>query len=242
MQRSYRIATAQLAVRPSVVDNLPKILDYIDRASEGAADFLLLPEGALSGYHGDIDQVEVDQGLERIAKAADAADLVVLVGTSYREGQSVYNQVRIYNEMGQYIGAHSKTLPTPDDLEWCIAGGGLQVFKALGLQFGVLVCNDLWCTPPSPVDDPHLVQGLKSRGAQVIFHAVNSGFDPRYLKWHTAHLEAYAWLHQIPIVTANVGGVEPNNCPTGILGPEGEWVAQLDRTGEGLLIEPVVPA
>lgn len=236
MGMGFRIATAQMAVHHSASENLPRILETIDRARESAADFLLLPECVLSGYHGDFDQREIQHGLESIAEAAERANTVVLVGTSFRDGQSIYNQVRIYDEAGRYVGAHSKTVPTSGDLEWCVAGGGLQVFRARGLAFGALICNDLWCTPPSPRDDPHLVQRLKAMGAQVVFHSINSGFDQRYLKWHTAHLETYAWLHALPIVTSNVGGDEPNNCPTGVLNAEGEWVCQLDRQGEGLAV------
>lgn len=231
----YHIATAQMAVKRNAAENLPRILESIAAAGAAGAHFLLLPECALSGYHGEFDQAEVEGGLDAIAQACASTGVVTLVGTGFRDGQSTYNQVRILDQAGGYIGAHSKTIPTFGDREWCVAGGGAQVFEVLGLRLGTLICNDLWCTPPSPVDDPHLVQALEALGAQLIFHAVSSGFEQSYLKWHTAHLETYARLFDVTIVTANAGGDEPNNCPTGILDASGEWIAQLDRVGEGLL-------
>ena len=84
-----------------------------------------------------------------------------------------------------------------------------------------------------------IVQALKALGAQVIFHAVNSGFEQSYLKWHTAHLETYARLFDVTIVTANAGDDEPSNCPTGTLDASGQWIAQLDRVGEGLLFATI---
>ena len=88
-----------MAVKRSTAENLPRILQSIAAAGAAGAHFLLLPECALSGYHGEFDQADIESGLDAIAQA------------------------------------------------------------------------------------------LKALGAQVIFHAVNSGFEQSYLKWHTAHLE-----------------------------------------------------
>ena len=138
-----------MAVKRSTAENLPRILQSIAAAGAAGAHFLLLPECALSGYHGEFDQADIESGLDAI------------------------------------------------------------------------------------------VQALKALGAQVIFHAVNSGFEQSYLKWHTAHLETYARLFDVTIVTANAGGDEPSNCPTGTLDASGQWIAQLDRVGEGLLFATI---
>jgi NAD+ synthase (glutamine-hydrolysing) len=230
----------QMPVSPDVADNLPRILEHIARAGENGADFVLFPEGALSGYHGEIDQARIESALAEVAEASARADVCALVGTSVREGQSVYNQVRVY-DAGRYLGAHSKTVPTGGDLTWCVAGGGAQVFEARGLRFGCLICNDLWCTPPSPMPDPHLVQQLAERGAEAIFHSVNSGFDQSYVKWHAAHLETYARIHKVWIVTANAAGTEPVNCPSGVVGKDGEWVVQAEPVGEQVVCAEIGP-
>lgn len=233
---TIRLATAQMSVLPHLDTNLPRILGHIERAAAEGAQFVLFPEGALTGYHGDTDPLLTESGLVRIGAACADSGICALVGTTYRDGQTVHNQVRIYDETGLLVGAHSKTIPTRSDLKWHRPGGGPQVFEHRGLRFGALICNDLWCTPPAPLPDTHLVQQLAEGGARIVFHAINSGFDLRYLKWHTAHLETLAWSHRIHILTANASGDLALNAPSGLVGPNGEWLAQADPVGEHLLV------
>lgn len=243
---TIRLATAQMPVQPYLETNLPRILQHIDRAAAEGAQFVLFPECALTGYHGDTDPLLTETGLVRIGAACANCGICALVGTTYRDGQTVYNQIRIYDETGLLVGAHSKTIPTRGDLKWHRPGGGAQVFEYSGLRFGALICNDLWCTPPASLPDTHLVQQLAQGGACIVFHAINSGFDQRYLKWHTAHLEMLAWSHRVHILTANASGDLPLNAPSGLVGPSGEWLAQVDLVGEHLLVVnaelPGVPA
>lgn len=229
---NLKLAAVQMPVARELDANLPKMLRYIDRASSDEADLLLFPEGALSGYHGEIDQEQVEDGLSQLRRACAAGGVCALVGTSYREGQSVYNQVRVYDDGGRYLGAHSKTLTTGGDLQWTTPGGGTQVFEHKGLCFGAMICNDLWCTPPCPAPDTHLVQQIAQAGGKAVFHAINSGADQGYLKWHTAHQELYARVYGVYILAANAAQPSAVNAPTGLLSPRGEWLAQAERLGE----------
>ncbi len=233
---TLNLVTVQMRVERDVQANLSRILRGIERAATDGADFVLFPEAALSGYYGGFDQPAIEAGLAQVSAACRDRGVAALVGTCYREGQAVYNQVRVFSDDGMYLGAHSKTIPTRGDLEWCVAGGGVQVFEHKGLTFGALICNDFWCTPPSALPDTHLVQQLAEAGARVVFHAINSGFNLGYLKWHTAHLEMYADIYNIHVLTSNAAGDEPTNAPSGLLTPQGDWAAQADPTGEQYLL------
>ena len=74
---------------------------------------------------------------------------------------------------------------------------------------------------------------LGHKGAQVIFHSVNSGTDQGYLDWHTVNLHMRAKESGIYIVTVNAANAhQPINSYSGVVSPEGEWLVKLPLQGE----------
>ena len=84
-ERKLRIAGAQIAVSSDVAANEQRILRAIGQAAEDRADFLLTPEGSLSGYRADFGRTEVAEATERVADAARAAGVGLALGTCYKE-------------------------------------------------------------------------------------------------------------------------------------------------------------
>jgi predicted amidohydrolase len=231
--RELTVAGLQMFVTRDVKANEGVIHRAIDQAAGAKADFLLTPEGSLSGYSPDFDQAVVAGAVQRVAQHAKEFRVGLLLGTCYKEtGGYCYDQVRVHAPGGEYLGAYSKILlcssldrPGTGEMRDYVAGT-LKTFSWDGITFGVLICNDLWATPGyTTTSNPYLAWQLKSMGARIIFHAVNAT-GPEYLRYrpyHETNQNLWALGLKIPIVTTNaVDGANPTNCRAGVIGPDGE--------------------
>lgn len=101
------------------------IMRPVDKAAAVKADFLLTPDGNLSGYNPNINRVAVADAIPRITrkncgsgccsvrvKEQERGCKHVLESSPSVEGQKYcYDQVRVYAPSGEYLGAYSKILP-----------------------------------------------------------------------------------------------------------------------------------
>jgi predicted amidohydrolase len=235
---NIRIAGIQMEAAHELADNLPRILSHIRWAAAQGAQYCLFPEASLSGYHGEFRQQEVDDALQEIAVACREYQITALISTGMHVDDGIQIQVRIYGQEGEFLGNHAKMVPTSGDRTWCIPGNELRVFHHNGITFGCLICNDLWVTPGcGPYPDPRLTYQLGQLGAQVVFHAINSGFAPQYLPYHESNLALRANESGFPIITSNaVVGMNPVNCGSGVMGANGEWLVRANSVGEGAFV------
>lgn len=229
--KTVRVLGVQMPVSKKLDENLERILSYLKPTD---ADFVLFPEMALTGYHGDFSQKSVERAWSQIAEACRQTYTTALVGTGSKNGEGTYIQTRVYGANGELMGTHEKIMATSKDREFCRPGGELRVFQHAGIRFGCLICNDLWVTPGcGPYPDPRLTYQLGKKGAQVIFHSVNSGASSIHAPFHESNLVLRAIESQVYICTANAATNEgPVNCPSGVVSPEGKWLVQCPRDGE----------
>jgi predicted amidohydrolase len=228
---TIRVTGVQMEVKPKKSDNLPRMLEYIQKND---CDFILFPEMALTGYNNDFSDTRTQEAWRQIAAACRQYYTTAIVGTGARAEGHAYIQSRVYTHEGELLGTHEKLVPTQNDREWCRPGEELRTFKDHGITFGCLICNDLWVTPGcGPYPDPRLSYKLGQQGAQLIFHSVNSGTTQIHLPWHDINLRLRAIEAGLYICTANaaVPG-DTINCPSGIVSPEGEWLVQCPLEGE----------
>lgn len=228
---TIRVTGVQMEVKPKKSDNLPRILEYIQKID---CDIMLFPEMALTGYNNDFSDARTQEAWRQIAAACRQYYTTAIFGTGARANGYTYIQSRIYTHEGELLGTHEKLVPTQSDREWCRPGEELRVFKDQGITFGCLICNDLWVTPGcGPYPDPRLTYQLGQNGAQVVFHSVNSGTTQLHLPWHDINLRLRAIEAGLYICTANaaVPG-KAINCPSGIVSPKGEWLVQCPLEGE----------
>src|SRR5574340_603442 len=174
-----RISGLQMLVSQEVAENEARLLAGIERAAADKADFLLTPEGSLSGYYPGFDREQVAAAAERLRLAAQQAGVGLALGTCYKElvgeREYCYNQVRIYTATGEYLGYHAKILrcssldfPGTGEMAAYVEGV-LRTFDWNGVRFGALICNDLWATPRwTTMPNPYLPWKLKQMGAQFI--------------------------------------------------------------------------
>lgn len=228
---TIRVTGVQMAVGATKGENLPKILEHIKNSD---CDIIIFPEMSLTGYNGHFSDARTIEAWQQIATACRQSYVTAIIGTGARTDGHAYIQSRIYTGEGELLGTQEKLIPTEKDREWCRPGDELRVFKLNDLDFGCLICNDLWVTPGmGPYPDHRLSYQLRQKGAQVIFHTVNSGCDPFYADYHNANLLLRARESGCHIVTVNAASFNgPINSHSGVVSPKGEWLVRCNPQGE----------
>jgi len=253
---TLRVATAQIPVTKNIEENVAAITRALDVAIQEKADILLTPEGSLSGYTPQFDQAAVDAHLKKIVDRAGEAGLALALGTCYVEpddGQC-YNEIRFYDDAGEFVGFHTKTLlcgsltePSKGEINH-YGTRPLRTFDIKGITVGGLICNDMWANPQcTPMPDAHLSQQLSESGARIIFHAINGGRNggpwSEQVNWpyHETNLRMRAVSGKVWIVTAdNCFPTDiPCSAPSGVLQPNGQWAAQARRVGEDIVVHTI---
>ena len=212
--KTITVSGMQMLVTKDVAKNEKSILAAIKKAANEGSDFLITPEGSLSGYTVEFDRQQVAQALERVVASAKKHKVGLLLGTCYKElidnKEHCYNQVRVYTPQGDYLGAHDKilrcsSLSMPGSGEMAdYEARKLQIFEWKGIRFGVLICNDLWASPGyTTIPNPYLPWKLKQMGAQIIFHAIHSGTKQSYRAFSESSVELWAKSLEIYIVEVN---------------------------------------
>ena len=251
----FRVAGYQMPVGRDIADNSRRIRAAIDHAADNGAEILLTPEGSLSGYTHEFDATAVKKALEHVTEHARAKEVGLALGTCFMEQDGkCYNQIRFYRSDGKYLGFHSKTLccgsvdgPSEGEINH-YAVSDLRIFPWRDdIRIGGLICNDLWANPGyTPMPDTHLSQQLSSRGARIIFHAVNGGRDGSNwseLTWqyHESNLRMRARAGGLWIVTVDNASPEelPCSAPSGVIDPSGQFVCQTKPKGEQFFVHTI---
>jgi len=241
-----KISGFQMNVTNDIEQNKAQILEGIKFASEEGSDFLVTPEGSLSGYTDQFDQNKVSGALKEIVTKASESKVGLFLGTCYKEKtggiEYCYNQVRVYSQEGQHLGAYSKilrcsslSLPGSGEMTSYIEGV-LKVFELKGCRLGILICNDLWATPGyTTMPNPYLPWKLKQMGAQMIIHCINSGTAQRYRNFHESSASLWAYSLNIPILEVNAAhGNEIINASSGLIEATGERPQKVNDSGNQL--------
>lgn len=228
---TIRVTGVQMVVEKSKGENLPRILEAIKRSD---CDFLVFPEMSLTGYNNEFSDQRTHEAWQQIATACRQSYVTAIVGTGARTDGRTYIQSRIYTDAGELLGTQEKLVPTEADRKWCRPGDELRTFNYKELEFGCLICNDLWVTPGSgPYPDRRLSYQLGQKGVRAIFHSVNSGCDPFFAEYHNANLQVRAKESGCYIFTVNAASNNgPINAPSGVISPSGEWLAKCKLQGE----------
>jgi predicted amidohydrolase len=254
---TLRVATAQLPVTKDITANAAAIHRALDVAIKENADILLTPEGSLSGYTPEFDQSEVDKQLAKILDRARTAGIALALGTCFVEpdDNQVYNEIRFYDAQGTLQGFHTKTLlcgsltdpPTGEIEDYGIRP--LRTFEINGIRVGGLICNDMWGNPQcTSMPDPHLSQRLSEAGAQILFVSINGGRDGGdwsrevYWHYHETNMRMRASAGKLWVVSADNCHPSdiPCSAPTGVLAPNGNWVAKANDQGEQIVVHTIV--
>lgn len=244
-----RFAGAQIPCTTSIDTNIEHIKNAIDWAAENLVDYLLTPEGSLSGYYPGYDKdVDALFAAEKIIVSYAAKKNVGLcLGTMwcesdnrFPEGYRKENQIRFYTKSGDFIDSTNKTYTIPEYDQTVVSDSITIVDMPDDIRASGLICNDFW----GGLEFPSLPIYVKEQlGAHVIFHATNGfkGELPVYDEitevWHEGNLRMASFITGIPIITVD-NCYKMNGDPfdgktssqSGIL-LNGEWQVKAPRTG-----------
>jgi len=247
-QKNIVIAGLQMNVSKSIEENEGVIIRHLNSLKGKNIDFLITPEGSLSGYNSEFNGSELKEALTKVLTVAKSVNVGLILGTCYKDiidgKEYCYNQARVYLPDGTFLGAYSKILTcspldnpgTGEMMEY--VQGSVKTFSINDINVGILICNDLWATPGyTTIPNPYLPWKMKEAGAQIIFHIINSGTNLEYRTFHEASVELWAKTLKIPIVEVNAAhGNEEINAGSGIISKKGEKMKSVINKGEQLFI------
>jgi len=216
--RPVKIASAFFVPRYSLEENLKVMLDLADRAGKMQADVLLFTE---SGYDRGIMPISA-KGVsfpgditDRFSEKAKKYNCYILVNLAEEENGFYFNSTALIDRSGNIIGKYRKTHLPKCELEIGFSHGDeLPVFDMDFGKVGVLTCFD--------IEFFEAGRFLRNKGAEIIFvptignYLMNSQMQA---KWHGLY-----------VVVSGAHVPQPSR----IIGPNGEIIADVDGTEDGL--------
>ena len=147
-----RIALAQ--INPVVGDfnfNANKIKQYLKQARKMAADVVLFPELAVTGYPPE-DLLLKEKFLIQSHKTLEkirphSKDLTAIIGFAEKKGKELYNSAALLCD-GKKVGTYQKMLLPNygvfDEKRYFHEGKSSVRFTLKGLVLGITICEDIW--------------------------------------------------------------------------------------------------
>lgn len=201
--RTIRIATTSLATledtappfnlrHPQPADTLQLGLSLLETAGEQGADLACLPEGFMAAglpldRISSVAQTIPGPAFDAVAQCARRYAMYVVAGFYELAGDWVRNIAALIDRQGNLVGTYSKMHPTEQEIVCGVTpGSDVVVCETDFGRLGLAICFDLNWQP--------FWAGLAQQQADLVcwISAYEGGFP----------LQAYAWLHQYPIVTS----------------------------------------
>ncbi|MCL4744110.1 MAG: NAD+ synthase [Burkholderiaceae bacterium] len=240
-----RIAAAQINQTVGDFDgNARRIIDAAKAAAAQGAGVLVTPELSLCGYPPEDLLLRAafydrcDAALARLQAETASLELHLLVGMPVRRNGLRYNAALVLHR-GSTVGEYAKhDLPNYDvfdEQRYFEPANRPLVFEALGLRFGVVICEDFWYR--------HAPEMARASGAQVLL-ALNA--SPFHTDKHVGRIDVArenVSLLSMPIVAANLVGGQDELVFDGLsfaLDRMGAVVAQSKAFETDLLLVDVV--
>jgi NAD+ synthetase len=168
INQGMKLAIAQMNfVVGDIAGNSAKILSTAEQAKQSGATLLLTPELSLTGYPPEDLLLREDfnaasqAALLQLARKIDG--ITVIVGHPHSYQGSCYNAASVLQDGRIVATYHKHALPNHsvfDELRYFSAGTEPLVFEHQGLKCGVLICADVWDSPPAIL--------AKKAGAEVL--------------------------------------------------------------------------
>jgi predicted amidohydrolase len=169
---SVRIALANIEIPESPEDSVQRAERAIAAAAAAGARIVCFPEAYVPGYpwpkpsaRKAVSSAFLAAALERIAQAARAGRIGVVLGTERVVSEKPRLSVAVVRPDGEIAGFQDKVQldPSEQEDETYEPGSGRQLFELAGLRFGVVICHEGFRYPET-------VRWAARRGAQLVFH------------------------------------------------------------------------
>jgi N-carbamoylputrescine amidase len=266
MTAPLQIGLVQMSMTTDRADNLARAEGHVREAARQGATVVCLPELFLSRYFCQTEDADVfalaeavpGPTTEALAPLAAELDVVVVASLFEKRARGLYhNTAAVLDGKAGYLGKYRK-MHIPDDPlfyeKYYFAPGdlGFKNWETSKGDVGVLVCWDQWY--------PEAARLTALQGSEVLFYPTAIGWHPgekaeygeaQRDAWVTAQ-RAHAVSNGVYVVAVNRTGFEPTDeadtdaeahgrglqfwGSSFVAGPNGQILAQMDETTEGVLV------
>lgn len=250
MERTYCLA--QFSMSDKYEENIRKADNYIEKAAEEKACFLLLPELFESLYfcqEEDYDKFDLaeefkdSKTIAHFQKMAAKYHIVLPISFFEKAGQVYFNSLAMIDADGKVLGLYRKShIPTGECYEekfyFSEGNTGFKVFDTKAGKIGAAICWDQWF--------PEAARIMALKGAELLCYPTAIGSEPVLPKDSRDHWQnvmcGHAAANILPVMAANRVGIEKGKKSqmeffgSSFVSDEyGNILASLDRKEENLL-------
>lgn len=236
MEKTYRIALAQLAiVDGNKEENLMKMEKAIKKASEAAADILILPELNLTGLTSEeqmksIAEEREGESFRRIQTMVRTYSVSLVYSfPEYVSDEEMYITSCFLNKDGQALAYYRKTHLFTDENKIFSRGNEWTKVSLGPLSLGLLTCYD--------IEFPEPARALALQGVNLLI--VNSANMSPYEYIHRLFIQARALENQCFVVYCNrIGANEKYEYrgQSAVIGPDGKLITEIEENVEAVKI------
>lgn len=244
---TVRIALANLRFPASPDESIELVRQAIGQAAAEQAAIVCFPECYVPGYRMPgksvprPDAAFLERAWSKIAKAAGAANIAVILGTERLVDSMPRITALVVSRDGTIAGFQDKVQLDPSEEATYAAGYERQVFHAGPLAFGVTICHEGWRYPET-------VRWTARRGAHVVFHphfheAEPGGYRPSSFAdplntFHEKAMLCRAAENNCYFASVNYAG-EGSPTTSAVIQPDGTVLAWQPYGQEGLLLADI---
>ncbi|GIE83196.1 hypothetical protein Aph02nite_91460 [Actinoplanes philippinensis] len=227
------VVIAQVPVVWDVEANLATVRGVLDGTAPG--DVVIFPEGMLSGYAEDLSPLDTmdPDGIRRaVAGLAAGNRRHVFLGSLYPD-EAGWSNAAVHLSPGREPQIYRKINLAVNERGRLVPGDGLPTFRVGGTTAAVQLCRE--------IRFPEQWQHLATAGAAFFAYLTNAA-NPREPQgvWRS-HLISRAAENQRFVLSANIP--DPHqHCPSMIVSPRGEVLAELPMGRPGILRHTIDPA
>jgi predicted amidohydrolase len=215
-----KVTIAQTDVHDDIAENAGRMLAIVRDAEPG--DWIVFPEGALSGYFPerdtfvrDLDPARIDASIEALGQEAVERRCTCVFGSALRREGVWRNAVIVRSHAAPPLEYHKVELSALDRRHF-VPGTDVPVFSVEGVRFGVQLCRELIFPAPWMT--------LKALGAEIVFH-VNNAIKPHDEVW--SHLVIARAVEQGMFVCSVNNAAAPQQLRSCLVAPSGHVLAGL---------------
>jgi len=255
--RKIKVAATQMSCSSDVDENIQKAEKLVREAADKGAQIILLQElfetpyfcqKQKSDFFSYAKPVEENRAVQHFQKIAQELQVVLPVSFYERKNNARYNSIAIIDADGKILGVYRKShIPDGPGYEekfyFNPGDTGFKVWTTRYARIGIGICWDQWY--------PETARCLALMGAEVLLYPTAIGSEPEESgissidskdHWQIC-MRGHAGANLIPVVASNRVGVEKQEDSqitfygsSFIAGPQGEIVAEANRTEERVLV------
>jgi N-carbamoylputrescine amidase len=252
--RNVKVAATQMSCSNNIEENIRKADKLVREVARQGAQIIQIQElfetpyfcqKEKSDYYAYATEVETNKAIRHFKKIAKELEVVLPISFYEKKNNARYNSLAVIDANGEVLGVYRKShIPDGPGYEekfyFNPGDTGFKVWDTRYGKIGIGVCWDQWY--------PEAARCMALMGAEILFYPTAIGSEPHddtidsKDHWQTVML-GHAAANLVPVVASNRVGVEEDDDfkitfygSSFIAGPQGNKVAEADRTEETVLV------